>query len=86
MNLRSPTMEDAQVHGAGVVAEIESRFGPDGLLAFQPTRDEIPTVWVDRSRLRETLQYLRTEIPRPFPMLFDLSATDERLRTGGTDP
>jgi NADH-quinone oxidoreductase subunit C/D len=81
MNLRSPTMEDAQaVHGSGVVEELASRFGPDGLLAFQPTRDEIPTMWLDRSRLRETLQYLRAEIPRPFPMLFDLSATDERLR------
>ena len=74
-------MEDAQaVHGSGVVEELASRFGPDGLLAFQPTRDEIPTMWLDRSRLRETLQYLRAEIPRPFPMLFDLSATDERLR------
>jgi NADH-quinone oxidoreductase subunit C/D len=74
-------MEDAQVvHGSGVVEELASRFGPDGLLAFQPTRDEIPTMWIDRSRLRETLQYLRAEIPRPFPMLFDLSATDERLR------
>ena len=74
-------MEDAQaMHGSGVVEELASRFGPDGLLAFQPTRDEIPTMWLDRSRLRETLQYLRAEIPRPFPMLFDLSATDERLR------
>jgi NADH-quinone oxidoreductase subunit C/D len=74
-------MEDAQaVHGSGVVEELASRFGPDGLLAFQPTRDEIPTMWLDPSRLRETLQYLRAEIPRPFPMLFDLSATDERLR------
>ena len=74
-------MEDAQaVHGSGVAEELASRFGPDGLLAFQSTRDEIPTMWLDRSRLRETLQYLRAEIPRPFPMLFDLSATDERLR------
>ncbi len=49
-------------------------------MAFQPTRDEIQTIWVDKNRLRETLRYLKSEIPSPFPMLFDLSATDERLR------
>ena len=65
----------------GVVAEIESRFGSSGWLnAVQPTKDEIPTIWVDKAKLRETLRYVRSEIPRPFPMLFDLSAMDERLR------
>ncbi len=56
MNLRLPTTEDAHVHGSGVVEELGSRFGSDGLLAFQPTKDDIPTVWVDRSRLREALR------------------------------
>lgn len=80
MNYRPSTIEDAQVCGSDVAEELGRRFGSEGLLTVQPTRDEIPTIWVDKNRLRETLRYLRSEIPRPFPMLFDLSATDERLR------
>ncbi len=65
----------------GVVAEIQSRFGAGRWLStVQPTKDDIPTIWVEREKLRETLRYVRSEIPRPFPMLFDLSAMDERLR------
>ena len=64
-----------------MVAELEGRFGAEGWLrAVQHTKDEIPTIWVEKHRLRETLRYVKSDIPRPFPMLFDLSATDERLR------
>lgn len=82
MNPRSSVMNEASTdEGTGVVAEIESRFGSGGFLtAVQLTKDGIQTIWIEKNRLRETLRYLRSEIPRPFPMLFDLSATDERLR------
>jgi len=63
-----------------VVTDLEGRFGRDLILAVQPTKDEIPTVWIDKSRLRAALSYLKSEIASPYPMLFDLSATDERLR------
>ena len=65
----------------GLVAEITSHFGAEGYLtAVQSTKDGIPTIWIEKHRLRETLRYVKSELPRPFPMLFDLSATDERLR------
>ncbi|MEQ1679243.1 MAG: NADH-quinone oxidoreductase subunit C, partial [Nitrospira sp.] len=65
----------------GLVAEIAARFGSDGYLtAVQSTKDEIPTIWVEKHRLHEILRYIKSDLPRPFPMLFDLSATDERLR------
>ncbi len=63
-----------------VAEEVARRFGNGRLLAIQPTCDNMPTLWVDARHLRDTLAYLRSEVDKPFRMLFDLSATDERLR------
>lgn len=60
-----------------VVRELQSRFGD--AIVFQPTKDSVPTVWVPREQLIEVLRFLR-EAPKPYVMLFDLSAIDERLR------
>lgn len=62
-----------------VVNELWARFGKENLL-LQPTKDDVPTLWVDRSKLMEVLHFLRN-VSRPYSMLFDLSALDERLRT-----
>ncbi len=61
-----------------VVRELYSRFGAEGLV-FQETVDSLPTLWVGRSLLLDVLQFLRS-VPRPYSMLYDLSAVDERLR------
>jgi NADH-quinone oxidoreductase subunit C/D len=63
-----------------VIGELARHFDEARILAAQPTSDEIPTVWIAKDRLRETLAFLRSDIPRPYRMLFDLSAIDERLR------
>ena len=60
-----------------VVRELHSRFGDR--LVFQPTKDDVPTLWVPRAELIEVLRFLR-HLPRPYVMLYDLSAIDERLR------
>jgi NADH-quinone oxidoreductase subunit C/D len=66
--------------GDGTVrAALENRFGA-GLFASQPTADGIPTLWVPRDRIGDCLRYLKREIDRPYTMLFDLTAVDERLR------
>jgi NADH-quinone oxidoreductase subunit C/D len=62
-----------------VVQELQDRFGPD-ILAEQPTRDDIPTVWVAAERARDVLSYLKTEADQPYRMLYDLTAIDERAR------
>jgi len=59
--------------------EIERRF-PGVLLAEQSTQDGIPTLWVPRTRVQEVLGFVKQEIPRPYRMLFDLTAIDERTR------
>lgn len=60
-----------------VINELRSRFA-DGFVV-QPTFEDMPTIWVDKSQLLYVLMFLRT-LPRPYVMLLDLSAVDERLR------
>lgn len=69
-----PVTPDTQYE---VVRELFAKFG-DGLV-FQPTKDDVPTVWVPREQLTEVLRFLRNS-PKPYVMLYDLSAIDERLR------
>ena len=61
-----------------VVRELHQQFGADAFV-FQTTLDNVPTLWVPRAQIIEVLKCLR-KLPRPFVMLYDLSATDERLR------
>ncbi|HBR52135.1 MAG TPA: NADH-quinone oxidoreductase subunit C/D, partial [Nitrospira sp.] len=82
MTPRVSTLGDASIgEQAGLVSELLAHCGSDGaLVAVQSTKDGIPTVWIKRQHLYDVLRYVKSELPRPFPMLFDLSATDERLR------
>lgn len=61
-----------------VVRELNARFGAENLV-FQPTLDKVPTVWVPRAQVVEVLRFLK-QLARPYSMLYDLSAVDERLR------
>ncbi len=62
-----------------IISDLQSTFG-DAILAVQPTRDEIPTLWVARDRARDVLSHLKTAIDGPYKMLYDLTAIDERVR------
>ena len=64
---------------AEILQELQNRFG-DVALTPQPTRDSIPTAWVPREHIRDVLRYLKTEAPRPYRVLYDLCAIDERVR------
>jgi NADH-quinone oxidoreductase subunit C/D len=59
--------------------ELNRRFGP-AILAQQETRDNFPTIWVAKERILNVLRFLKNELPRPFRMLYDLTAIDERMR------
>ncbi|MCU4160625.1 NADH-quinone oxidoreductase subunit C/D [Acidiphilium sp. AL] len=75
----------ASIHTEPPIArELADRFG-SRFVKVQPTCDDIPTIWVEREHLRETLHYLKSEAPDPFRMLFDLTALDERMRTHRAD-
>ncbi len=59
---------------------MESLFANAGLFP-QATRDAIPTLWVDADHVKDVLSYLKSQIQRPYSMLYDCWAVDERLRT-----
>ncbi len=61
-----------------IAQEIAERLGVSA--ALQETQDHIPTVWVAKDRVRALLRFLKEEVDRPYKMLYDLSAVDERMR------
>ena len=63
---------------AGVAGELAARFGTQ--CHYQGTVDGIANLWFEKSRLLEVLTFLKREIDRPFELLFDVSAIDERRR------
>jgi NADH-quinone oxidoreductase subunit C/D len=62
-----------------IVRELYARFGESGFV-FQQTVDHLPTLWVVQSQIGDVLRYLKNGVPRPYKMLYDLTAVDERLR------
>ncbi len=62
-----------------VLEKLKTKFG-DNSFTLQATKDEIPTLWVDRNQMLDMLRYLKTEIDKPYRMLYDLTAIDERTR------
>jgi len=63
----------------GVLRELADRFGQAAVLA-QPTRDGIPTAWVSSELLAAVLRYLKSSPKGAYPMLWDITAIDERTR------
>ncbi len=49
------------------------------------TCDGIPTLWISRSIVHEVVRFLKEEAERPYKMLYDLSAVDERVRRDRKD-
>ncbi|MFM5539661.1 NADH-quinone oxidoreductase subunit C/D [Aeromonas veronii] len=64
---------------AKVIGELFAHFGTEHF-TVQTTRTGVPVVWLPRELLQDVMGFLR-KVPSPFVMLFDLSATDERLRS-----
>ena len=68
-----------------IVAELRERF-PSVPFTEQATRDEFPTLWVPAESLREVLWHLKSRVPGPYRMLYDLTVIDERDRNGSAAP
>ena len=66
------------IAAATIAQEVLDRLGPAA--APQETHDHIPTLWVSKDRLFDLLRFLKEEIDRPYKMLYDLTAIDERMR------
>lgn len=46
----------------------------------QPSKDDIVTVWIPVDSVDKVLHHLKNDIDRPYTLLYDLSAIDERSR------
>jgi NADH-quinone oxidoreductase subunit C/D len=62
-----------------LVEELKKSFDKSTFVE-QITKDEFPTLWVSREHVLEILGFLKNKIENPFPMLYDLTAIDERNR------
>ena len=67
-------------HARSPVAAALAGHFPALHIIEQPTVDGIPTLWVPAGELRAIAAWLKTGIERPFRMLYDLTAIDERQR------
>lgn len=67
-------------HANHIIEHLQQQFGTD-VLYQQNTVDNIPTIWVRKDRIISLLQHLKSEIDRPFTMLYDLCGIDERSKT-----
>ncbi len=63
-----------------ILQELQEKFGEASILP-QPSRDQIPAFWTPKEKVHEVVQYLKTGIARPYKMLYDITAIDERTRT-----
>ena len=68
-----------------IADELRQRLGVDRITA-QATADGIPTLWIHPESVHSALGYLKREIDRPYRMLYDLTAIDERMRTHPQGP
>ncbi len=67
-----------------IIGDVRNTFG-GAILAVQPTRDYIPTIWVSPERARDVLLHLKSAISNPYKTLYDLTAIDERVRSHRQD-
>jgi NADH-quinone oxidoreductase subunit C/D len=66
-----------------IIADLKSKFG-EGAFTVQETADRIPTLWVPQETIGEVLRWLKNGVERPYKMLYDLTAIDERVRENRT--
>lgn len=69
---------------SSVVDELKQKFN-DTAFIEQYTKDDIPTLWIEKNRILDILRFLKNELQKPFRMLYDLTAIDERTRINRQD-
>jgi NADH-quinone oxidoreductase subunit C/D len=73
------------IANATILQELQQKFG-DASIAPQAARDQVPTFWTSKEKLHEIVQHLKSEVARPYRMLYDITATDDRVRQHRVSP
>lgn len=68
------------VNNSNLLEELKNKFGEDKFTE-QITKDEFPTIWISKNDLVYVLSFLKNDIQKPYKMLYDITAIDERNRT-----
>ncbi len=80
-----PAGDETLSEAGSPLPALRRRFGGDAV-AVQRTSDDVPTCWVPASRAVEVLSWLKSGVERPYAMLYDLTAIDERTRRVAGSP
>ena len=64
--------------------QVKLRFGDD-IVTEQATKDHIVSVWLPLVKLKQVLFYVKNELSKPYLLLYDLTAIDERSRKKNLD-
>ncbi len=67
------------IANATILQELQQKLG-EASIAPQAVRDQVPTFWTSREKVHEVVQYLKNEVAKPYRMLYDITATDDRVR------
>ena len=67
------------IANATILQELQQKFG-DASIAPQAVRDQVPTFWTSKEKVHDVVQYLKSDVDRPYRMLYDITATDDRVR------
>ena len=62
-------------------SELKKKYGEKVIIARQDTSDNILTIWTLKESIEILLKFLKNGINKPFRMLYDLTAIDERGRS-----
>src|SRR5689334_3487996 len=66
-------------HANHILQHLQHRFGTD-VFYQQHTVDDVLTLWVPKDKIISVIQYLKSDLPQPFSLLYDLCGIDERNR------
>ena len=67
------------IANATILQELQQKFGEDSI-APQAARDQVPTFWTSKEKVHEVVHHLKNEVAQPYRMLYDITATDDRVR------
>ena len=67
------------MYDVNILRGLQDKFS-DITFVHQATQDDIYTMWVSKDRVRDVLRFLKDDVNRPYRMLYDLTAIDERVR------
>jgi NADH-quinone oxidoreductase subunit C/D len=67
------------IANAAILQELQQKFG-EASIAPQAARDQMPTFWTSREKVHEVVYHLKNDVTQPYRMLYDITATDDRVR------